>query len=113
MVIQGRLNGSWVKIKWKPGYGGEFCYGTNTIKLGRCINTWIDLYNVLLHEAIEMSAGYKSLRYYKNDVAARGDSDIHFIMTHEEFTDCVADAGYFISNVIEQLKKEWKKNHVK
>lgn len=96
-------NGGWFQAV--PGDGRD-----SQMHIGLYYERWEDVLEVLLHEAHEFNMSDLNCAYRPNNVYADNCSDgVYFMMDHNQHTEACARSAYFMSSVIEPLRKWWDK----
>lgn len=73
---------------------------------GRCVG-------LLLHEAMEFAAVFNRVRYTASPDASADNGLYHFCMTHTQFAEVVAEAGWFLASALPALSKVYNREHRK
>ena len=71
--------------------------------------SWERTVEILTHEAFEMAATLRRLRYHKDDNQSIDSDGSTFIMSHQEMQDTVEDIAPVIMTAMPFLRKEWLK----
>lgn len=68
-----------------------------------CSAEWKDTVNVLMHEALEVALIDNNCRYVPNMNYGQSDDQFMFIMSHPQFSQSVAQAAEFVTQVLPDL----------
>lgn len=95
--------------------GGNFVLlpteGVSTMEVGTKLDYWHEILNILAHEAFEFSLGEVNARYRPNPCFADCASDTYrFMFDHNQFTEAVYRASYFICKSQPALAKIHRKH---
>ena len=105
-----------VELKFRKGIGGEGTSadensGRMAITIG--INdTWIETVDTIIHEAFELAAVMRRLRYRSEDRNGQeGSAGTIFIMSHEDMEQAISDAATFCARAIPRAAAAWRKQN--
>lgn len=96
------------------GTGGEFYLMPGDIKhprikIGAECDRWWKIVEVVLHEAVELAAANIRVRYYPQDDVGRDQHAYVFVLTHSQFSECIAHGADYLCNCWDDLKREWER----
>lgn len=79
------------------------------ITIGGEYAKWSDLYNILLHEAMEFALTRGGHRYANTQDLSCETGAFLFMFTHAQYSDCCAKASEFLVSCHKDLKIAWVK----
>lgn len=94
--------------------GGSFILapekGVAQITVGTRYDEWHEVLEVLMHECLELSFCDIGVRFKANPTLVNGHDGYVFIADHNQFTDAVIRATYFVSQCQHDLCKIHRKH---
>lgn len=100
----------------QEGYGGSSFFipekgSIPRIKVGAESPRWVGIMQVIMHESIEFALARYGCKYNPSQDISGASEQCVMVMTHAQFTKCIADSAEFISACEGDLEKAWKAWH--
>lgn len=96
------------------GGGGRFesapKSGVGCIVVGIDNETWHDVAETLLHEAVEFAASDFGVRYKKVPTYSNSADGYLFVMTHPQLSEVVGRASWLVTKCLPDLRKVYKEH---
>ncbi len=89
--------------------GGHFSMGDSRITIGLNQTTWPRVVAAAVHEAVEFACTQLNVRYAPTPDYAADFATYLFSMTHSQFGEACARAGWFLAKALPDLKRAYKK----
>lgn len=115
-----RIGNEFVELLGRVGeYGGFFeaapedkmhksqTTGMSCISVGLEPNRWRDVYDVLLHEVVEFAYLQMNCRLQPSGGASASQARYIFHADHEQFSEIITRAAYFLTPAIPVLYSVW------
>jgi len=101
----------------KDSYDGSFTFlpkeGYSQIVIGLANNSWMDILQIVLHEAFEFAFAKSGCRFDKSNDLGNDHSGYMFFFNHPQFSNACGISADFLYNVNSKLYSEWCKVHKK
>lgn len=102
-----------VELYAREGCGGDIFapkgkMSHHYIKIGMD-DEWSEVVSTLLHEAFELAAIKRGGRFVPAPDLAKDNGDYQFVLSHTQFSNLCSITGTFMTSVMEDLSKEYKK----
>lgn len=103
-----------VIVRYDSGDGAFYLQpdgeSTGIIEVGLEQECWHEVFNVLLHEAMEYALTRRSCRYVVSGTQCTDASDFLFQFNHPEFSRVVSDVAAFVAEAQGPVQKEFEKH---